>query len=226
MYQWIQVVFSCLFQPCHYLENAWLPEREKRCRVFQESLRTDAVLQVRLYQLDWNVQITVLKLCALIWHEILFVLFCFLIASVLDLNAFERQNKAEGLGMVTEEGSSKYASSSICCFLWSWVHFLLSTKKKNAKVLIFIDFFELANAEPWRLSHSSVKSEKPGKIHSWILLPCEHFAAWTAVSWVTNGVSVLSLSCLAVMREACVGFTCKCMFALLTAAGRIEKSLV
>lgn len=27
--------------------------------------------------------------------------------SVLDLNAFERQNKAEGLGMVTEEGSSE-----------------------------------------------------------------------------------------------------------------------
>lgn len=35
-------------------------------------------------------------------------LFCFvLFFSVLDLNAFERQNKAEGLGMVTEEGSSK-----------------------------------------------------------------------------------------------------------------------
>uniref|UniRef100_A0A3B4TQV3 Ryanodine receptor 3 n=1 Tax=Seriola dumerili TaxID=41447 RepID=A0A3B4TQV3_SERDU len=31
--------------------------------------------------------------------------------SVLDLNAFERQNKAEGLGMVTEEGSSKYIFS-------------------------------------------------------------------------------------------------------------------
>lgn len=31
----------------------------------------------------------------------------FLGLSVLDLNAFERQNKAEGLGMVTEEGSSK-----------------------------------------------------------------------------------------------------------------------
>ncbi len=30
-------------------------------------------------------------------------LFC----SVLDLNAFERQNKAEGLGMVSEEGTSK-----------------------------------------------------------------------------------------------------------------------
>ncbi|XP_067102484.1 ryanodine receptor 1-like [Osmerus mordax] len=28
--------------------------------------------------------------------------------SVLDLNAFERQNKAEGLGMVSEEGSSEY----------------------------------------------------------------------------------------------------------------------
>ena len=30
------------------------------------------------------------------------------ILSVLDLNAFERQNKAEGLGMVSEEGSSEY----------------------------------------------------------------------------------------------------------------------
>ncbi|CAB1339836.1 unnamed protein product, partial [Coregonus sp. 'balchen'] len=29
--------------------------------------------------------------------------------SVLDLNAFERQNKAEGLGMVTDEGSSKFS---------------------------------------------------------------------------------------------------------------------
>ncbi len=29
----------------------------------------------------------------------------FVLHSVLDLNAFERQNKAEGLGMVTEEGS-------------------------------------------------------------------------------------------------------------------------
>lgn len=28
--------------------------------------------------------------------------------SVLDLNAFERQNKAEGLGMVSEEGTSEY----------------------------------------------------------------------------------------------------------------------
>lgn len=33
--------------------------------------------------------------------------FCLFFNSVLDLNAFERQNKAEGLGMVTEEGSSK-----------------------------------------------------------------------------------------------------------------------
>ena len=30
-----------------------------------------------------------------------------LLCSVLDLNAFERQNKAEGLGMVSEEGTSK-----------------------------------------------------------------------------------------------------------------------
>lgn len=33
--------------------------------------------------------------------------------SVLDLNAFERQNKAEGLGMVTEEGSSKWSGLSL-----------------------------------------------------------------------------------------------------------------
>ena len=34
---------------------------------------------------------------------------CFLssVTNVLDLNAFERQNKAEGLGMVTEEGTRK-----------------------------------------------------------------------------------------------------------------------
>lgn len=30
------------------------------------------------------------------------------VGSVLDLNAFERQNKAEGLGMVSEEGTSEY----------------------------------------------------------------------------------------------------------------------
>ena len=38
---------------------------------------------------------------------------CVMFASVLDLNAFERQNKAEGLGMVSEEGSSEYG------FPWS-----------------------------------------------------------------------------------------------------------
>lgn len=31
-----------------------------------------------------------------------------MLGSVLDLNAFERQNKAEGLGMVSEEGTSEY----------------------------------------------------------------------------------------------------------------------
>lgn len=33
------------------------------------------------------------------------------LCSVLDLNAFERQNKAEGLGMVTEDGTSKLPST-------------------------------------------------------------------------------------------------------------------
>eukprot|EP00063_Salmo_salar_P063751 XP_014038586.1 PREDICTED: ryanodine receptor 1-like [Salmo salar] len=32
--------------------------------------------------------------------------------SVLDLNAFERQNKAEGLGMVSEEGTSEYGDNT------------------------------------------------------------------------------------------------------------------
>ena len=33
--------------------------------------------------------------------------YLYFLCSVLDLNAFERQNKAEGLGMVSEEGTSK-----------------------------------------------------------------------------------------------------------------------
>lgn len=37
-----------------------------------------------------------------------FVLIRLSVCSVLDLNAFERQNKAEGLGMVSEEGTSEY----------------------------------------------------------------------------------------------------------------------
>lgn len=36
--------------------------------------------------------------------------------SILDLNAFERQNKAESLGMVTEEGSSKICSMLLLHF--------------------------------------------------------------------------------------------------------------
>lgn len=41
---------------------------------------------------------------------------CFLSLSVLDLNAFERQNKAEGLGMVNEDGTGEalaWASPSL-----------------------------------------------------------------------------------------------------------------
>ena len=38
---------------------------------------------------------------------ILLCIFLSSVTSVLDLNAFERQNKAEGLGMVTEEGTRK-----------------------------------------------------------------------------------------------------------------------
>lgn len=70
---------------------------------------------------------------AVLFPDFLLLFFFSLIISVLDLNAFERQNKAEGLGMVTEEGTRKQNeidSSSVsniicasffnlnCCLLW------------------------------------------------------------------------------------------------------------
>lgn len=50
--------------------------------------------------------------------------------SVLDLNAFERQNKAEGLGMVTEEGSGTINLTEIICELFS---FTFCRSKLNLK---------------------------------------------------------------------------------------------
>lgn len=41
----LALIFIIKFYP-RVLENAWLSEREKGCRLFQEPLRTDAVLQV------------------------------------------------------------------------------------------------------------------------------------------------------------------------------------
>ena len=44
------------------------------------------------------------------WVGNMMILYCthgVVCFSVLDLNAFERQNKAEGLGMVSEEGTSE-----------------------------------------------------------------------------------------------------------------------
>lgn len=52
-------------------------------------------------------------------HRLLWFDFWCSFSSVLDLNAFERQNKAEGLGMVTEEGSCKWRKSAYCFFLLS-----------------------------------------------------------------------------------------------------------
>lgn len=80
------------------VENAWLSEREKRCRLFQEPLGTDAVLQVLSNGMEWIACVFFFTSEFDIWVSF---------RSVLDLNAFERQNKAEGLGMVTEEGSSE-----------------------------------------------------------------------------------------------------------------------
>lgn len=55
-------------------------------------------MEVHLY----NAEIHNIDMLFIISQALSFISF-----SVLDLNAFERQNKAEGLGMVTEEGSSK-----------------------------------------------------------------------------------------------------------------------
>lgn len=56
------------------------------------------------------------------------------VGSVLDLNAFERQNKAEGLGMVSEEGTSEYdlqhrhthlaCCPLLCCIVMRQEHLL------------------------------------------------------------------------------------------------------
>lgn len=52
-------------------------------------------------------------------------------SSVLDLNAFERQNKAEGLGMVTEEGSGTISTRMLFIFwhiltqIVSWIWILI-----------------------------------------------------------------------------------------------------
>lgn len=90
--------FDVFFFTLSHPENAWLPEREKRCGLLQEPLGTDAVLQVPYISTGPPL---------LSGHQFGFDLWIVFLLSVLDLNAFERQNKAEGLGMVTEEGSSK-----------------------------------------------------------------------------------------------------------------------
>lgn len=98
---------------CLDAENAGLPEGKKRCWLFQKFIWTDDVLQVMkpnvifIAQLQHNAEILNRKM------QVNIVNFClFIIVSVLDLNAFERQNKAEGLGMVTEEGSSKWGEKT------------------------------------------------------------------------------------------------------------------
>ena len=49
-----------------------------------------------------------------IFFNILIVCICvLLLSSVVDLNAFERQNKAEGLGMAMDESSGNV-------FIWKW----------------------------------------------------------------------------------------------------------
>jgi hypothetical protein len=66
---------------------------------------------------------------------------CFLLSikSVLDLNAFERQNKAAGLGMVTEEGTREYHGPFMSEVLinpcWSELTLAASQSKRRALLL-------------------------------------------------------------------------------------------
>lgn len=53
------------------------------------------------------------------------------VCSVLDLNAFERQNKAEGLGMVSEEGTSKLDT-----LLFNMFFMLIKTKIKHTTAIV------------------------------------------------------------------------------------------
>lgn len=81
-------------------ENAGVPEGQEGRGLLLESPGTDADLLVSFARLICFVLLGLIcDLC--IQYNIA------LLRSVLDLNAFERQNKAEGLGMVSEEGTSK-----------------------------------------------------------------------------------------------------------------------
>lgn len=82
--------------------------------------------------------------------------FCVSSASVLDLNAFERQNKAEGLGMVTEEGSSKSSQVLLESVIFFFSH-LFSLEVQSIPTVVEPDYktthtiiFPLhqSNAEP------------------------------------------------------------------------------
>lgn len=101
------------------------------------------------------------------------------------------------------------AYSTTCCFIQR-SHHIFCCEREKQKTQGFDSFFsQLANAEPWQHSHYSVEVEKPDKIHSefcfhttTLLLPLQCLESLTLLA-------SLSLSCLAVTREACVGFTCK-----------------
>lgn len=213
-----RLAFSRLSPTCHYLENAWLPEREKRCRLLQESLRTDAVLQVPFYQVDRNGK---RKYCLGITCFNLYFSFCPLVSWIWmrlrdrtkqkDLAWWQRRVHVSWTRLRSRRCVPSKVESTSCC------------ERGEKKQGFDFYFLQLANAEPWQLSHYSVKVEKPDKIHSefWFhastLLP-ELQSPYSLMLWAS-----CLLSCLAVMREACVGFTCKCTLAVLTTVGRIEK---
>lgn len=84
MWKWLTIVVSSALYTTHCFKAA-------------ESVNQRHILLYRRQYPDQFSSITLSMLQSSPW-------WC-LCSSVLDLNAFERQNKAEGLGMVTEEGS-------------------------------------------------------------------------------------------------------------------------
>lgn len=80
-------------------ENAGVSEGQEGRGLLFESPGTDADVLVSFAPFH------LLAFCLI--HDLCIQFHFSLLHSVLDLNAFERQNKAEGLGMVSEEGTSK-----------------------------------------------------------------------------------------------------------------------
>lgn len=126
------------FSHCMFLitEHAEAPEREKGCGIFFICVWTNAAVQVKV---DGLAICNLLEICNLqplvrrgtlrawyhisgwYWHEQILSH-----SSVLDLDAFERINKAEGLGMSSDacSGEKNLEDAATTCKLFRFLQLL------------------------------------------------------------------------------------------------------